>query len=91
MPEAQALTKLRHDIDRRPHRLKAVLVEDSLRKSFLKGAPAQEGKVVKAFCAHNASSALKTRPKVSSFLGTGACAYTIGNTGTGTVILLEMT
>jgi hypothetical protein len=56
---------MRHDIDRRPRRLKDVLSDESIRRDFLKGVPKNDAKVVKAFVAANASNALKTRPKVS--------------------------
>lgn len=65
MPEAPALARMRQSVDRHPERLKAVLMEARLRREFLKGAPSVEPKAVKAFCAQNADSALKTKPKVS--------------------------
>lgn len=60
---------MRRDFDRRPQRIKAVLTEDGLRKEFLKGAPKNDAKAVKAFVAapSNAESALKTKPKVRYF------------------------
>ena len=39
--------------------------DGNIRQEFLKGAPKNDSKVVKAFVAANASNALKTRPKVS--------------------------
>ena len=45
--------------------MKNVLSDEKIRKEFLKGAPSNDSKVVKAFVAANASNALKTRPKVS--------------------------
>lgn len=65
MPEAAALARLRRDVDRRPHRLKAVLLDAGIRKNFLNGVGADEKKVVKAFVGQNAGNALKTKPKVS--------------------------
>ncbi|KAF2098125.1 hypothetical protein NA57DRAFT_76920 [Rhizodiscina lignyota] len=63
MPEAAALAALRNDIDRRSHRLKAVLSDARLRKEFLNGVGTNEKKVVGAFCEQNSDSALKTKPK----------------------------
>lgn len=45
--------------------MKNVLSDEKIRKEFLKGAPLNDSKVVKAFVAANAANALKTRPKVS--------------------------
>lgn len=59
---------MRRAIDRRSRQLKDVLLDEHLRKEFLKGAPKNDAKVVKAFVAANASNALKTRPKVSSLI-----------------------
>jgi hypothetical protein len=56
---------MRRAIDTRPHKLKDVLADESIRRDFLKGAPKNDAKVVKAFVAANAGNALKTRPKVS--------------------------
>lgn len=58
---------MRRAIDRRSRQLKDVLLDDKLRKEFLKGAPKNDAKAVKAFVASNSENALKTRPKVSSF------------------------
>ena len=57
---------MRRAIDRQPERLKVILSKPEMRKDFLKGAPANESKTVKAFIAANAENALKTRPKVCS-------------------------
>ena len=67
-PDAEALRKLRHEIDRRSTRMKEVLKDDRIRKAFLGGAPDNEKKVVKAFIGltSNASTALKRHPKVTS-------------------------
>ena len=56
---------MRRDIDRHPRRIKDVLLDDGLRKEFLKGAPKNDAKAVKAFVSSNAENALKTKPKVS--------------------------
>ena len=64
MPEAQPLALLRTDIDRKPHRLKRVLMNPQLRKQILRGAPNDEKKVIKAFATQNSENALKTKPKV---------------------------
>lgn len=58
---------MRREIDRRSSRIKAVLTEEGLRKEFLKNAPNNDAKAVKAFVASNAENALKTKPKVSWF------------------------
>ncbi|KAK5230121.1 hypothetical protein LTR72_001656 [Exophiala xenobiotica] len=63
MPEAQPLASLRADIDRKPHRLKRVLMNPQLRKQILRGAPNDEKKVIKAFATQNSENALKTKPK----------------------------
>lgn len=62
-PEAQPVAKLRRDIDRKPHKIKAVLLDEGLRKEFFDGIPADEAKAVKAFTACNAGNALKSKPK----------------------------
>jgi len=59
---------MRNAIDRHSDRLKSVLLDDGLRKAFLKGAPHDAQKAVKAFVATNKENALKTRPKVCSHL-----------------------
>jgi len=66
-PEAAALAKLRRDIDRKPHKIKAVLTNDGIRKAFLRGVADNEKKAVQAFAnlPTNKSSALKRHPKVS--------------------------
>jgi hypothetical protein len=56
---------VRDSIDKHPERIRAILMDDEMRKSFLKGAPKQESKAIKAFCASNAENMLKTKPKVS--------------------------
>ena len=63
MPEAQALAKLRRDIDRRPNKIRKVLLDPGIRKEFLGGVTADEKKACKAFARHNADSALKTKPR----------------------------
>jgi len=64
-PEAPAVAALRRDIDRKPHRLKDVLMAHGTRREFLGGVPKSAEKAVKAFISSrtNAESALKTKPK----------------------------
>jgi len=64
-PEAAPTAAMRKDIDRDSGKLKGILIDENVRKSFLKGAPKNESKVVKAFVASNSGNALKTKPKVS--------------------------
>jgi hypothetical protein len=66
-PEAQPLSLLRRDIDRKPHKIKRVLIDERLRKAFFGGIDADEKKAVKAFANQfsNRSTALKRHPKVS--------------------------
>ena len=68
MPEAAPLAALRRDIDRRPHRIKAILTEAGLRKEFFGGIGKDEKKAMRAFAALNSGNALKTKPKVSLHL-----------------------
>lgn len=72
MPEAQALATLRRDIDRRPHKIKRVLVDAGLRKHFFGGIADDERKAVKAFIGQNAENALKTKPKVNRRVSFGS-------------------
>lgn len=69
-PEAQPLSLLRRDIDRKPHRIKRVLTDAGIRKAFLGGIGADQKKAVKAFTNHseNKSNALKKNPKVSELI-----------------------
>ncbi|KAF2116580.1 hypothetical protein BDV96DRAFT_491180 [Lophiotrema nucula] len=64
-PEAQALGKLRRDIDRKPHKIKRVLNDAGVRKSFFEGIGNDEKKAVTAFTkqSSNQSTALKKHPK----------------------------
>ena len=64
-PDAPPLSLLRQDVDRKPHKLKKVLLDPNIRKEFLKGAPNDEKKAVKGFVGQNAENMLKTKPKVS--------------------------
>lgn len=68
-PETTPTAAMRAAIDQEAQRLKAVLMEDELRRQFLNGAPKQETKVVQAFVSSNAENALKTKPKVSNHRG----------------------
>jgi len=63
-PEAAPTAAMRNSIDHHPERLKKILMEVGVRKSFLSDARKQESKAVKAFVASNAGNALKTKPKV---------------------------
>ncbi|KAK1058124.1 hypothetical protein LTR12_000452 [Friedmanniomyces endolithicus] len=54
---------MRNSIDHHPERLKNILMDVGVRKSFLSDAPKQESKAVKAFVVSNAGNALKTKPK----------------------------
>lgn len=63
-PEPNHLALLRRDIDRRPQRMKQALCDTNIRKEYLDGVANDDRKVVKKFVAHNAESALKTKPKV---------------------------
>lgn len=67
MPEARALSALRQDIDQKPHKIKRVLTDAGIRKSFFGGVPKDDKKAVKAFTnqSSNRSNALKKHPKVS--------------------------
>ncbi|KAF2190490.1 hypothetical protein K469DRAFT_559809 [Zopfia rhizophila CBS 207.26] len=64
-PEASALSKLRRDIDRKPHKIKRVLADARIRKAFLGGVPNDEKKAVRAFTnqSGNRETALKKHPK----------------------------
>ncbi|KAH6351607.1 hypothetical protein HBI37_037130 [Parastagonospora nodorum] len=64
-PEAAAIAKLRHDIDRKPHRIKQVLIDTGIRSAFLKNVANDSKKVVQAFTSlpANKSNALKRHPK----------------------------
>ena len=66
MPEAQALARLRRQIDRRPYLLKRTLLGAGIRNEFLGGVASDEGKVAEALAAQNQGNALKTKPKVSA-------------------------
>jgi len=65
-PDGPALATIREDIDLQPHRMKGALMNENLRRTFFEKAKKDEKKVVAAFVAANAESALKTKPKVSS-------------------------
>lgn len=69
---------MRHAIDRRSRQFKDVLLDDKLRKEFLKGAPKNDAKAVKAFVASNSENALKTRPKVCFFCSS-PCSFPVGD------------
>ena len=69
-PDATTLAKLRRDIDRKPHKFKAVLTDAGIREAFLGGVKDDEKKAVKAFTSlsMNQSNALKRNPKVCIIL-----------------------
>ncbi|CAN9457775.1 unnamed protein product [Alternaria alternata] len=64
-PDATTLAKLRRDIDRKPHKFKAVLTDAGIREAFLGDVKDDEKKAVKAFTSlsMNQSNALKRNPK----------------------------
>ncbi|KAF2659388.1 hypothetical protein K491DRAFT_689258 [Lophiostoma macrostomum CBS 122681] len=64
-PEAQPLSRLRADIDRKPHKIKRILTDKAIRKAFLGGVADDEKKAVRAFTdqSENKSTALKKHPK----------------------------
>ncbi|KAL8658013.1 MAG: hypothetical protein Q9226_001347 [Calogaya cf. arnoldii] len=62
-PEAAPLAAMRKDIDRKPHKLKAVLLDPAMRREFLGGISKDDKKAVKAFVEQNKENALKTKPK----------------------------
>ena len=64
MPEARHLAAIRRDIDRKPHKIMNVLANPNIRKDFLGNVKDNKTQIMKAFAAHNAESALKTKPKV---------------------------
>ena len=69
MPEASALAALRRDIDRKPHKIKSILMDEGIRREFF-GKADNEAKALKAFLnqSSNRSNALKKHPKVSQSL-----------------------
>jgi uncharacterized protein (DUF2461 family) len=69
-PDAATLAKLRRDIDRKPQKIKAVLTDPGIRKTFLGGVQNDEKKAVKTFTnlTTNQSNALKRNPKVSDLI-----------------------
>lgn len=75
-PEAAPIAAIRNDIDAHPQRIKNVLIEDALRKDFLGGA-GTESKAIRAFISGNSENALKTKPKVRTYLWDGESAMSI--------------
>ena len=63
-PESSSLESLRDDIDQNPQGLKGVLMNNSLRRDFFKGAK-DEKAAIAAFLDCNSENALKTKPRVS--------------------------
>lgn len=68
LPEARHLAAIREDIDRRPHRIMDALSSPGIRSDFLGNIGIDKGRIVKAFVAQNAATALKTKPRVSRVL-----------------------
>jgi uncharacterized protein (TIGR02453 family) len=66
-PGPGPIALMRDEIDRRPHRLKQVLVDDGIRREFLNGVKKDEKQAVEAFIKRNEANALKTRPQVWAF------------------------
>jgi uncharacterized protein (DUF2461 family) len=66
MPEAQPLALLRRNIDRKPERIRNVLMEPLMRKHVL-NVSKDAKKAIKAFAGQNQDNALKTKPKVRKF------------------------
>ena len=62
-PEAPPLALMRQDVDRKSHKIKAVLTAAELRKEFFGGIANDEKKAVKAFVGMNMENMLKTKPK----------------------------
>ncbi|KAF2017431.1 hypothetical protein BU24DRAFT_345166 [Aaosphaeria arxii CBS 175.79] len=64
-PEANALSLIRRDIDRKPHKIKRVLNNPGVRKAFFGGIGDGEKKAVEAFVnqSSNKETALKNHPK----------------------------
>lgn len=62
-PEAPPLALMRQNVDRKSHKIKAVLTAAALRKEFFGGIANDEKKAVKAFVNMNTENALKTKPK----------------------------
>lgn len=48
---------MRRDIDRHPERIKGILLDDGVRKTFLDGVSRQESRAVKAFVDTNSGNA----------------------------------
>ncbi|KAK3627608.1 hypothetical protein LTR22_022704 [Elasticomyces elasticus] len=64
---------MRQSIDRHPERLKSILMDAEMRKSFLDNAPNNNSKAVKAFVESNAGNALKTKPKTCKAAAAVVC------------------
>ncbi|KAI9811399.1 MAG: hypothetical protein M1826_003189 [Phylliscum demangeonii] len=59
------LSLVRRHIDRKPHKIKNVLMQDGLRKEFLGNIPKDSKKAVQAFIKHNEEMMLKIKPNVT--------------------------
>jgi len=76
MPEARHLAAIRANIDANPQMITRVLSDSGIRRDFLGNVGQDRTKVMTAFAAHNAESALKTKPKVSKGSAGVNTAYT---------------
>jgi uncharacterized protein (DUF2461 family) len=87
MPDAEPLSLLRRNIDRKPRKWRQVLTEAQLRRQILGVATNDEAKALKAFAMQNKENALKTRPKASQ----ARIPYpsTRSSTGRGLLVLLS--
>ena len=65
-PSAAPMAAFRRDVDRHPRAIKEVLLDENMRKEFLRNVPKNEKKAVGAFVSANAENALKVKPKVSA-------------------------
>jgi len=63
-PEAQALSLIRHSIDKHPKRLKGVLTGEGFATEFFGKSKRDEKSRIGSFVAANSADALKTAPKV---------------------------
>ncbi len=80
-PEAQPLSLMRTNIDRKPKRLRRVLTEPQMRKEILGVTQNDEKKAIKAFAEQNKENALKTKPKVCVLSFFGICVTSAFVTG----------
>ena len=81
MPDAQPLALLRTNIDRKPHKIKDVLMDAGIRKHILQSVPKDEKKAIKAFASQNTENVLKTKPKVC------VCIFFVGHQASNALCL----